>query len=71
LVTYSQQEKGWPKQEDYNCPKCDFYFYFFVMSQSQKPITEGKKLNFGGGGGGVIHMANQYNKTHEYKPNKR
>ncbi len=44
LVTYSQQEKGWPKQKDYNCPKCDFFFIIiFVMGQSKKPITKGKK----------------------------
>jgi hypothetical protein len=40
LVTYSQQEKGWPKQE---IQSVTFYFYFLVMGQSKKPITKGKK----------------------------
>jgi len=72
LVTYSQQEKGWPKQEDYNCPRCDFIFIF-----SDGPIKKAhhrrKKIELWWGRRGVIHMANQYNKTHEYKPknNKR
>jgi hypothetical protein len=58
----SKNKKGWPKQEDYNCPKCDFNLIFLLMDQSKKPITEGKELN----------MANQYNKTHQFlKNNKR